>query len=151
MAMLIGRFSGDLESDAKLALFIPVMLGTGGNVGTQAATIAVRNLATGHTGSLGTMSMLMREAKVGALLGLSFAVFLGGYALLGWWSDPVFALAIAISIITTVISAAILGMLVPLTMDRMGIDPAVATGPFVTTGIDLIAILIYFGTCQVIL
>ena len=151
MAELIGLFESSLAAESALALFIPVMLGTGGNVGTQAATIAVRNLATGHTGSLGSFSMILREAKVGALLGISFATVLGGYALIGWWSKPVFAAAIATSITVTVISAAILGMLVPLTLNRMGIDPAVATGPFVTTGIDLIAILIYFGTCGMFL
>ena len=160
MAELIGAFEGILSDKAALAVFIPVMLGTGGNVGTQAATIAVRNIATGHMGGLTTISVLLREVRVGALLvtangmecsGLSFAFFLGGYALLGWWETPLFAVAVSCSIIATVISAAVLGMLVPLTLDRIKIDPAVATGPFVTTGIDRSASLIYFGTCQAIM
>ena len=78
------------------------------------------------------------------MLGLSFATVLGGYAVIKWYETPYLAIAIAISIVTTVVCAAILGMLVPITLDRLGIDPAVATGPFVTTGIDLVAILIYF-------
>ena len=151
MAELINIFDGDLAKQTVLAGFIPVMLGTGGNVGTQAATIAVRNIATGHAGSLGTPKMLFREARVGALLGLGFAIVLGGYALARWAEQPMLGLSIAISLILIVINAATLGMLVPLTLNRIGVDPAVATGPFVTTSIDLVAILIYFGTCGLLL
>ncbi|MEC7986170.1 MAG: magnesium transporter, partial [Myxococcota bacterium] len=151
MAEVIGLFEDTLKAQAYLAGFIPVILGTGGNVGTQAATIAVRNLATGHMGGSGTLSIIFKEARVGTLLGISFGIILGLYVLLSMWATPMFAVAISCSIIITVISAAILGMLVPFTLDKIGIDPAVATGPFVTTGIDLIAILIYFSTCQMIL
>jgi magnesium transporter len=149
MAEMIGLFETTLESNAALAGFIPVILGTGGNVGTQAATIAVRNIATGHLGGRGSFSLLFREARVGSLLGLSFAIVLGGYVYIT--GEPMLAIAIASSIVVTVITAAILGMLVPLTLNRMNIDPAAATGPFVTTGIDLVAILIYFSTCRIIL
>lgn len=151
MAELIGVFETALEKEAALAGFIPVMLGTGGNVGTQAATIAVRNIAIGSFSPRDTLYMFLKEAQVGLLLGLSFATVLGGYAFLKWYETPLLAVAIAISIITTVVCAALLGMLVPITLDRFGIDPAVATGPFVTTGIDLVAILIYFTTCGSIL
>ena len=65
--------------------------------------------------------------------------------------EPLLGVAIGASIISTVVSAAALGTAVPMTLNRLGIDPAVATGPFVTTGIDMIAILIYFGTCSAIL
>ncbi len=150
MAELIGVFEESLQAQAVLAGFIPVMLGTGGNVGTQAATIAVRNIATGHVGSFGTLPMLFREARVGTLLGASFALILGGYALIRWM-EPRLGLAIASALIIIVICAATLGMLVPITLNRLGIDPAVATGPFVTTIIDLIAILIYFSICGLIL
>ena len=80
MAELIGFFEQSLSAKAALASFIPVMLGTGGNVGTQAATIAVRNLALDKSFVFSTVSMLWRELKVGTLLGLSFGLILGGYA-----------------------------------------------------------------------
>ncbi|MFT5682757.1 MAG: magnesium transporter [Myxococcota bacterium] len=150
MAELIGVFEESLQAQAVLAGFIPVMLGTGGNVGTQAATIAVRNIATGRVGSFGTLSMLYREARVGTLLGFTFAFVLGGYALVRWM-EPRLGLAVGSALIIIVICAATLGMLVPITLNRLGIDPAVATGPFVTTIIDLIAILIYFSICGLIL
>ena len=94
---------------------------------------------------------LFREARVGLLLGIGFAVTLGGYALLRWMDQPLLGAAIAAAITATVVAAAALGTMVPLTLHRLGVDPAVATGPFVTTGIDLLAILIYFSTCIAIL
>lgn len=151
MAELIGVFETALQQQAVLAGFIPVMLGTGGNVGIQAATVAVRNIALGQHEGLSFGATLWREARVGSLLGLGFAFSLGLYALLRWMEQPLLGVAIAASILGTVISAAALGTAVPMTLNRLGIDPAVATGPFVTTGIDMIAILIYFGTCSAIL
>ena len=151
IAELIGLFETTLQKEVILAGFIPVMLGTGGNVGTQAATIAVRNIATGHAGSMGVLPMLFREIRVGALLGASFALVLGGYALARWPEQPMLGAAIATTLVVIVVVAASLGMLVPITLNRLGIDPAVATGPFVTTAIDLTAILIYFSLCGVLL
>ena len=151
MAELIGVFESALAQKAVLAGFIPVMLGTGGNVGIQAATVAVRNIALGHTEGTTLLSALFRESRVGLLLGLGFAVTLGGYALVRWMEEPLLGAAIAISITATVVTAAGLGAMVPLTLNRLGVDPAVATGPFVTTGIDMMAILIYFLTAILVL
>lgn len=151
MAELIGVFETALQQQAVLAGFIPVMLGTGGNVGIQAATVAVRNIALGQHEGLSFGATLWREARVGSLLGLGFAFALGIYSLLRWMDEPLLGVAIAASILGTVVSAAALGTAVPMSLNRLGIDPAVATGPFVTTGIDMIAILIYFGTCSAIL
>jgi magnesium transporter len=140
MAEVIGFFETALEKQAVLAGFIPVMLGTGGNVGIQAATVAVRNIALG-TASGGILGAVFREARVGLLLGIAFAVSLGGYVLLRWMEQPRLGLAIA----------AALGSLVPSTLHRLGVDPAIATGPFVTTGIDMLAIVIYFSTAMLVL
>jgi magnesium transporter len=90
---------------------------------------------------------------VGLLMGIAFALVLGIYAYITapTGQETAFATAISISILATVTAAASFGMLVPVTLERMGVDPAVATGPFVTTGIDIVAILIYFGTCKALL
>ncbi|MDP6932254.1 MAG: magnesium transporter [Myxococcota bacterium] len=152
MAMVIGLFEGTLAKAPVLAGFIPVMMGTGGNVGIQAATIAVRNIAIGHVAT--GMLLIFREARVGLLLGLGFAIALGAYTLLsdsGGVDRVQLATAIATAIIVTTTCAAVFGALVPVTLNRLGTDPAIATGPFVTTGIDVVAILIYFGTCKAIL
>ena len=151
MAELIGVFEDALAKEAVLAGFIPVMLGMGGNVGIQAATVAVRNIATGHAATTSIPAVLFRETRVGLLLGLGFAVTLGAYALVRWMDQPLLGVAIAVAITATVVSAAALGAMVPLSLQRLGVDPAIATGPFVTTGIDMLAILIYFATCITIL
>ena len=151
MAELIGLYEDVLMKEAVLAGFIPVILGMGGNVGTQAATIAVRNIATGASAHRSIPQTIFREARVGLLLGIGFALVLGSYALIRWNEQPLLAVAISISIVATICCAAALGALVPLTLNKLGADPAVATGPFVTTGIDVVAILIYFSTAVAIL
>lgn len=150
MAELIGRFEVALSKEALLAGFIPVMMGLGGNVGIQAATITVRNIAIGRAETSGILSLIFREARVGLLLGMFFATALGGYAGLRHQSIHLGA-AIATSGVLEICAAATLGSLVPLMMTRLRIDPAVATGPFVTTTIDLVALAIYFTTCMLIL
>ncbi|MCK6505543.1 magnesium transporter [Myxococcota bacterium] len=150
MAELIGRFEVALAKEAVLAGFIPVMMGLGGNVGIQAATITVRNIAIGRAESSGILGLVLKEARVGLLLGTVFAVALGGYAALRH-SNLHLGGAIAASGVLELIAAASLGSLVPLIMQRLRIDPAVATGPFVTTSIDLVALSIYFTTCMLIL
>ncbi len=149
MAEVIGLFEDPMQELPILAGFIPVMMGMGGNVGIQAATIAVRNIATGHASATGTPAMVYREARVGLLMGLAFALVLGTYSSLT--GGILLGIAVSVSILITVVVAASFGLLVPVTLARMGVDPAVATGPFVTTGIDVVAILIYFGTCVAIL
>jgi len=132
-----------------LAGFIPVMMGMGGNVGVQAATIAVQNIASGHASASGPMKMAWHEMRVGLVMGIGFALVLGAYT----WAtgDAQLAAAVSTSIVCTVTVAASFGMMVPFTFHRLGVDPAIATGPFVTTGIDVVAILIYFATCMSIL
>jgi magnesium transporter len=146
MAELIGFFEGVLESEAVVAGFIPVMMGMGGNVGIQAATLAVRNIAVGAVDAQGSVSTVLREARVGLLLGLAFAAVLGGYAGLRH-QRPVLGVAIAAAVATELVVATALGSAIPLVMRRLGADPAIATGPFVTTCIDLVAIAIYFASC----
>ncbi|MFM2247248.1 MAG: hypothetical protein RL071_3322 [Pseudomonadota bacterium] len=148
---VVGLFHGALEQQAVLTGFIPVMLGTGGNVGTQAATVAVRNLALGNDADMGLMAMVFREARIGMLLGLAFAITLGGYALLRWSDTPLIGLSIAVALFMIVVVAAAVGTLVPLTLNRLGVDPAVATGPFVTSSIDFVAAMVYFTTTTLIL
>lgn len=150
MAELIGRFETALSKEAVLAGFIPVMMGMGGNVGIQAATITVRNIATGRASSAGIGVLLFRETRVGLLLGLFFALALGVYT--GVRHQHLhLGLAISVSLLLELTAAATLGSAVPLLMERLGIDPAVATGPFVTTSIDLVALTIYFSTCMLVL
>jgi magnesium transporter len=100
---------------------------------------------------MGLMAMVFREARIGMLLGLAFAITLGGYALLRWSDTPLIGLSIAVALFMIVVVAAAVGTLVPLTLNRLGVDPAVATGPFVTSSIDFVAAMVYFTTTTLIL
>jgi magnesium transporter len=149
MAEVIGTFEEPMQQLPVLAGFIPVMMGMGGNVGVQAATIAVQNIATGHANVSGPLKMASHEMRVGLVMGIGFALVLGAYT---WYTGgPALAQAVSTSIVMTVTVAASFGMMVPFTFHRLGVDPAIATGPFVTTGIDVVAILIYFATCKAML
>jgi len=156
MAEVIQLFEAPMRSLPVLAGFIPVMMGMGGNVGVQAATIAVQNIATGHANVSGPLRMAFHEMRVGLVMGVGFALVLGAYTWLtgdatGSVEPLSLAAAVSTSIVVTVTVAASFGMMVPFTFHRAGIDPAIATGPFVTTGIDVVAILIYFATCLTML
>lgn len=149
MAEVIGVFEAPMQQLPVLAGFIPVMMGMGGNVGVQAATIAVQNIASGHANVNGPLRMAFYEMRVGLVMGVGFAIVLGAYT---WFTgNAQLAAAVSTAIVGTVTVAASFGMMVPFTLHRLGVDPAIATGPFVTTGIDVMAILIYFATCMTML
>jgi magnesium transporter len=141
---IIGHFETTLEKIVYLAAFIPVIMGMGGNVGTQSSTIIVRGLATGriHLDDLGTV--VLRELAVGAILGTFYGFLLGAVAHTRY---DVWKLGVVVggSVVSTMSLAALVGSLVPMSFARLGIDPAIATGPFVTTAIDILSVLFYFS------
>ena len=118
-----------------------------GNVGIQASTITVRNLATGHVSAAGGMSgLLFREARVGLLLGLFFGLILGAWCMVVGVGETrlMVAMAVGTSICVSLTVAAVVGALTPILLDRFDVDPAVAAGPFVTTVIDLTGVMVFF-------
>ncbi|RME25409.1 MAG: magnesium transporter [Deltaproteobacteria bacterium] len=147
---IFNRFQTGTPALVVLAAFVPVMIGMGGNVGIQAATITVRNIAMDRVAAGGTLALIRREAGVGLTMGVFFALVLGTFAALRY-GDPRMGLAIAGSGVVQLTVAASVGTLVPLAMQRLGVDPAVATGPFVTTGIDLIGLTLFFSLASAIL
>jgi len=150
MSEIFNDFQEGFPTLVVLAAFVPVMIGMGGNVGIQAATITVRNIALDRVGTGGTFALLRREAGVGLTMGVFFALVLGGFAALRY-GDPRMGLAIAGSGVVQLTVAATVGTLVPLAMQRPGVDPAVATGPFVTTSIDMIGLTLFFSLASVIM
>ncbi|WP_435892199.1 magnesium transporter [Peribacillus simplex] len=143
-ASLIGRFEETLSQKAILAVFIPLIGGMAGNTGTQALAVAVRGIATGELEQASKWKLVIREAGTGLITGLTcgtaivFIVYI-------WQGDLMLGLLVGISIFITLIVATLAGSLVPLLMHKMKIDPAVASGPFITTINDIISVLIYFG------
>jgi len=153
-AFLIGMYEEELTKVAALAAFIPIVMGLGGNVGVQASTIAVRGIAMGQLDPSKLLSALLYELRVVLVIGFVcagiVAVICFGLAdtlMSGGQSAPaplLLAGAVSTSLLAVMTFGAMLGTAVPLISHRVGIDPAVATGPVLTTSIDLIGVLLYF-------
>ena len=144
-ATLIGVFENMLESIIALAAFIPVILGMGGNIATQSSTIIVRGMATGRVNTGGEIKLILKEMKVGLLLGILYGVLLGIFANITFSNNHKnLGIVVGLSICVSMVVAATVGTIIPLILRKLNIDPAVATGPFVTTSIDILGVLFYF-------
>ena len=144
-AFIIGVFDNILENAIALAAFIPVIIGMGGNVGTQSSTIIVRGLATGRVSFENSITILFKEMRVGLILGILYGMLLGLFAIFQFIDTSTMLGDVGgLSICVSMILAATIGSLVPLVLNRFEIDPAIATGPFVTTAIDIMGVAFYF-------
>ncbi len=144
-ATIIGIFEHMLESIIALAAFIPVIMGMGGNIGTQSSTIIVRGMATGRIEIGSEMKVLFKEIRVGLILGGLYGLLLGIFANFRFIdTDPMLGVVVGLSICCSMLIAAAVGTFIPLVLRKLDIDPAIATGPFVTTSIDIIGVLLYF-------
>lgn len=146
-SVLIGAYESQLATQVVLAAFIPVILGMGGNVGTQTATVMVRGLATGHVTRGSGWTYFVRETSIGVALGVLYGTLLAIYTAIWHADQPEYwglAATVGISISASMMIAAMVGACIPLLLDRLKFDPAVATGPFVTTAVDVLGILGYF-------
>ena len=144
-ASIIGKFEYMLESIIALAAFIPVIIGMGGNIGTQSSTIIVRGMATGRIELGNEVKIVLKELRVGLILGGLYGLMLGLFAKLRFLeSDPLLGVVVGLSICCSMLLAAAVGTFTPLALRKLDIDPAIATGPFVTTSIDILGVLLYF-------
>jgi magnesium transporter len=148
---IIGGFEGHFKEQialfATLAAFIPIIMGMGGNIGTQSLTITVRGLATGRIDPKLLWRVVFKEIRVGLLLGIAYGVLL---ALVGWFlnQDITIGAVVGIAMCANMTLAAVVGTFLPLIAVKLRIDPAVASGPFVTTSIDVLGITLYFVTAS---
>ncbi len=152
MAMvIIGSFEKELTTVIALASFIPIVMGMGGNIATQSSTIIVRGIATGRVNMNELLRVIFKEFRVGIMLGFVYGIFLGVVAFF-LHQDPVgLGLVVGLSIFFIMAMSATLGTIIPLILKRFGFDAAIATGPFVTTAIDIVGVLMYFYTAKLIL
>jgi len=141
-AKVISGFEGNITQIPALAFFIPLITATGGNVGVQSSAIVVQSLARGdkHFGKI--IPKLLKETAVGLVNGLLLATIIFGIAYV--FESAEFGLVVSISLFTVIIFAATLGTLIPLLLNKYNIDPALATGPFITTLNDVTGLFIYF-------
>lgn len=139
-----------LQQMAILAAFIPLLTGTGGNVGAQSSTVVIRGLNTDEIRDLGVGQVVFRELLAGALLGLILGSIatVWAYGLQGNWSVSI---AVGVSLVAIAILASVAGSSLPFLFRSLGLDPALMSAPFITTAVDVLGVLIYFGIARVIL
>ncbi len=140
---VISYFEDIIAEVVILAAFIPLLIGTGGNVGAQVATLVVRALATRDLELRDYLRVLVKEVGTGLLLGLAFGVFIMGYVLL-FQPEPRIALALGITMLLIALTANLVGASLPFLFRRFGIDPALTSSPGITTVMDVVGLLIYF-------
>jgi magnesium transporter len=143
-AFVINQFEASLERVLALSFFFPVIMAMGGNTGTQAATVAVRGLATGDISMVNIGRRLWLEMKVALFNGIICGILLG--LIVGTWlSDFVLGGIVALALVLIILNSGFIGAAIPFAFKKMNVDPALATGPFVTTSNDILALFIYLG------
>jgi magnesium transporter len=140
-AKVISSFEGSISLVPSLAFFIPMITAMGGNVGVQSSAIVVQSLAKGNQFK-SVFSKLSKETLVGILNGLICSSLIFGIASI--FDNMTLGIVVSVSLFVVIIFAAIMGMLIPLILDKYDIDPALATGPFITTLNDVLGLFIYF-------
>jgi len=146
---VLNAFEGTLNQVVTLALFIPLVIGTGGNTGAQAATTVTRALAVGEVRFDDLWVVVLREARVGLLLG----AMLGGLSLAPAWlfAGREIAMVVSLTLLAVCTIAAFVGALLPLVARRVGVDPAVMSAPFITTLVDATGLVVYFLIARTVL
>jgi magnesium transporter len=153
VASIITTYEETLGQVLALMAFLPIIIGMAGNVGTQTATIIVRGIATGRVSTTNALKLVFKELQVGFLLGGLYGLLLGGagyllsfigYMDVGVMTSIELGVTVGLGIILSMATAAFVGALVPVLLHRINLDPAVATGPFVTTSVDILGVVVYF-------
>jgi magnesium transporter len=153
-AMIIGIYEHAIAKVAALAMFLPIVLGMGGNIGVQSATVVVRGLAMGYIDVRAIGKTVIKEMCIGLMLGIAYGLILGLFAMfrflgaeppLGGLSFGIsLGFTVGIAIFCSMFIAGTTGAFIPMILKKMNIDPAIATGPFVTTSIDILGVITYF-------
>lgn len=147
---VVGRFEGTIEKIVALAVLMPIVAGMGGNAGTQVLALMVRGLALGQVGASNVRVLLWKELRVALMNGLSLGLVLGIIVFL-WFHDLPLSLVIGTALTINLLSAATAGVMVPLTLKRLGFDPALAGGVILTTVTDVMGFLSFLGLATVVL
>lgn len=149
-SLVISMFEGAIGQLVALAVLMPIVASMGGNAGTQSLTVAVRALATKDLTSANVRRVLIREIMVGLINGLVFAVVMGVVGVI-WFGGPELGYVIAAAMVINLVVAGLAGAGIPVVMDRMGIDPALGSGTFVTTVTDVVGFFAFLGLGALVL
>ena len=149
-AIVIAQFEDTIARFVSLAVLMPIVASMGGNAGTQSMTVAVRALATRDLTRSNAWRVIRRELSVGLLNGLIFAAVMGTIGFL-WFGSLQLGLVIAAALIINLITAGLAGTVVPVTLEKFGVDPALASGTFVTTTTDVVGFFAFLGLASLVL
>ncbi len=141
---VLGLFEGQLQQMVALAVLAPIVASQGGNAATQTMTVAVRALATRELGVSNAWRIVVREGLVGLVNGIAFAI-ITGVAAVAWFKLPGLGFVIGLAMICNLIAGALGGILIPIVLERVKADPAVASGTFVTTVTDVVGFFAFLG------
>jgi magnesium transporter len=141
---VLGLFEDQLQKMVALAVLAPIVASQGGNAATQTMTVAVRALATRQLGAFNAMRIVMRECMVGLLNGVAFAI-ITGIGAVAWFKEPGLGIVIGLAMIVNLFAGALGGILIPIALDKIEADPAVASGAFVTTVTDVVGFFSFLG------
>ena len=149
-SLVIGQFEGAIEKIVALAVLMPIVASMGGNAGTQTVTVAVRALAMGELTPANALRFIGKEFAVGGLNGLIFAFLMGGAVVL-WYHDWRLGAVIGAAMICNLVAASLAGTLIPIGLQKFGVDPAVSSTVFLTTVTDVIGFLAFLGLATIFL
>jgi magnesium transporter len=152
-SFILKNFEGELSTFTYLAFYLPVIMAMGGNIATQSSTLIVRGLATGQVQSRQLARTIFREVRVGGMIGFICAILAGGFSgLFAWFSGLPIAtgLVVGLAMQISMTFAGFFGSLVPLTLSRLGCDPAVSSGPFISMSNDAMGLLIYLSVARIL-
>ncbi len=149
---IMKSFSDTLESLILLSMFIPMLMDTGGNAGSQSSTLIIRGLATGDIKLTDAFKVLRKEFLISLICGVIQSAFNFGRILLFEPQVPILiALTVSVTLITTVVMAKVIGGLLPIAAKKLKLDPAIMAGPLITTIVDALSLIIYFNIAQAVL
>ena len=149
-SLVIAQFDAAISQIVALAVLMPIVASMGGNAGTQSLTVAVRAIATKDLTGANVWRVIRREVLVGLINGLIFAVVMGVVGVV-WFGSPALGYVIAAAMIVNMVVAGLAGTVIPVILDRLGIDPALASGAFVTTVTDVVGFFAFLGLAAVVL
>ena len=149
---IMKNFSNTLESLILLGMFIPMLMDTGGNAGSQSSTLIIRGLATGNIKLTDAFKVLRKEFVISLICGVILSLVNFGRIIIFEPQVPALvALTVSLTLITTVVMAKVIGGLLPIAAKKMNLDPAIMAGPLITTIVDAMSLIIYFNVAQAIL
>jgi len=149
-SVVIANFEDAITQIVALAVLMPIVASMGGNAGTQTLTVVVRAMATRDLTPANVWRVVRRELLVGIVNGLGFAAIMAGVAAL-WFGRPMIGVVIALAMVLTLVAAALGGIMIPLVLERMKVDPALASGPFVSTITDVVGFFTFLGIATLVL